>query len=62
MAIFEEGASPIILSTLGGPPVGILSSKDAQASFEESWAAPPKARRASEARFGESKETTVGLF
>ena len=60
--VSKEGASPTTLSVLGGPSTGIPSSKDAQASLKVSWAAPPKARRASEARSGDSKATIVGLF
>ena len=57
-----KGASLTTLSALGGPHAGIPSSKDAQASLEASWAAPSKAKKVSEAHFGESKVTIVGLF
>ena len=62
MTVSVERALHTTLSVLGGPQVGIPSFKDAQASLEASWAVPSKARKVSEARFGEFKVTIVGLF
>ena len=60
--ISAEGASPKTLSGLRGPPIGIPSSKDAQASLEASWETPSKVGKASETHSGESKLIIVGLF
>ena len=62
MTVYAEGASPIILSVLGGLPTVVLSSKDAQASLEASWAVPSKDERPLEARSRESEVITIKLL
>ena len=62
MVVSIEGALPTTLSVLGGPPAGVQSSKDTQASLDASWVTPSEAERASEACSGESKVIVVELF